>query len=187
MRSALLAATALLILAGCRGADATQANNSMSNISSDQRSPDATAVGSDLSTSTTPVSAEEAKKVMHERHEGMEAIGKSTKSIKRELDGSTPDLAVLRTNAGRINDLAQKAAHWFPTGTGPDAGKTGAKAEIWQDPQDFGTKLGGFQKAAQDFNSAASGNDAGAIKTAFGRLGQSCKACHDKYRKEMKH
>jgi cytochrome c556 len=25
------------------------------------------------------------------------------------------------------------------------------------------------------------------IKAKFGELGQSCKACHDKYRKEMHH
>ena len=177
MRTAfILAAASLVAVAGCRGPDAGQADHNQ-----------ATAGETHLASATAPVSGEEAKKVMHERHEGMEAIGKSAKAIKRELDGSSPDLAVLRSNAGKINELAQKAGHWFPAGTGPDAGKTGAKPEIWQDPKDFSAKVSGLQTAAAAFNSAAAGNDIAAIKDSFGKLGGSCKACHDKYRAEMKH
>ena len=187
MRTALFAAAAFALLAGCRGPDASQANNGQANMSDDQGRPDATATGSTLAQSTTPVTAADARKIMHERHEGMEAIGKATKAIKRELDGSSPDLRVVRTNAGKINDLAQKAGYWFPAGTGPDVGKTGAKPEIWKHPQDFGAKLSDLQKAAQAFNSTVAGSDPAAIKAAFGNLGKSCKACHDTYRSEMKH
>ena len=37
------------------------------------------------------------------------------------------------------------------------------------------------------FNQAAAGNDVAAIKKSFADLGNSCKACHDKYRAEEKH
>lgn len=187
MRIALLVASAsLALVAGCRGPEASQANNSQANISA-EASPDPTAVGSTVASSTTPVSKQDAAKIMHERHEGMEAIGKANKAIKRTLDSGSPDLAAVRTNASKIAELSQKASFWFPAGTGPDVGKTGAKPEIWQDPKDFGAKLGAFQKAAQAFNTTAAGNDADATKAAFGNLGKACKACHDKYRKEMKH
>jgi cytochrome c556 len=124
---------------------------------------------------------------MHERHEGMESIGKSTKAIKRALDASPPDLATVRTGAAQIADLAGKAPGWFPQGTGPDVGKTGAKPEIWQDPKDFASKLHNFQVAAAAFNQAAKSGDAAAVKAKFGDLGGTCKACHDKYRSEMHH
>jgi cytochrome c556 len=66
-------------------------------------------------------------------------------------------------------------------------GKTGAKPDIWQNAQDFSTKLHNFQLAAASFNAAAAGPDAAAIKTRFTELGNTCKACHDKYRAEMHH
>jgi cytochrome c556 len=66
-------------------------------------------------------------------------------------------------------------------------GKTGAKLAIWENPQDFIAKAGDFEKAAQAFGTAAGGNDVAAIKKSFADLGGTCKACHDKYRTEMKH
>lgn len=129
----------------------------------------------------------DATRIMHERHEGMESIGKASKAANRELGGSSPDLAVVRSSADRIATLSRQASNWFPAGTGPQAGNTGAKPEIWRSPRDFGVKLSAFQKAALAFNAAARGNDVGAIKLRFAELGQTCKACHDRYRKEMKH
>jgi len=134
-----------------------------------------------------PVKGQDAVRIMHERHEGMETIGKTTKALKRELDGSSPDMAKVRAGAAQIADLSRKASGWFPAGTGPDVGKTGAKPEIWQNEQDFATKLRAFQEAANAFNAAAASGDVNAIKAKFGEMGQACKACHDKYRSEMHH
>jgi cytochrome c556 len=136
---------------------------------------------------TGPVSGQQALTIMHERHEGMETIGKSAKAIKRELDGASPDMAAVSAGAAQIADLSRKASGWFPAGTGPDIGKTGAKPEIWQNQQDFAANLHAFQEAAKAFNVAAMSGEVDPIKAKFGELGQSCKACHDKYRKEMHH
>jgi cytochrome c556 len=125
--------------------------------------------------------------VMHARHEGMESIGRANKAINRELQGSSPDLTVVRLSAGQIARLSRQASHWFPQGTGPDVGKTGAKPEIWKDPKDFTAKLATFQRAAQAFNATSAGNDMDAIKSRFADLDGACKSCHDKYRAKMKH
>jgi cytochrome c556 len=134
-------------------------------------------------------SKDQLMSVMHERHEGMETIGKNFKALNREMGGSSPDLGVVRTSATTINQLAYKASNWFPAGTGPELGKTGAKPEIWQtqNQKDFAIKLHDFQVAALRFNAAASGNDPSATKARFAELGGACKACHDKYRMEMHH
>ena len=132
-------------------------------------------------------SRDQALKIMHERHEGMETIGKSAKAINRELAGGSPNLATVRASAAAISNLSRKASGWFPKGTGPELGKTGAKPEIWQNWTDFTAKLHNFQAAAKMFNAAAASGDAGAIKARFGDLGGTCKACHDKYRAEMHH
>lgn len=125
--------------------------------------------------------------VMHTRHEGMESIGKANKAIARELKGGSPDMTVVRLSAGQIAKLSRQASGWFPQGSGPELGKTGAKPEIWQNQKDFASKLHNFQVAAQAFNSAAAGNDMNATKARFADLGGACKACHDKYRSEMHH
>ena len=87
---------------------------------------------------------------MHERHEGMETIGKAIKALHRELDAASPDLDVDPRPTAKMARPARKVSGWFPAGTGPDVGKTGAKPEIWQEQDDFAAKLDAtFQAAAQ--------------------------------------
>jgi len=138
-----------------------------------------------LAAATLP--KDKALAVMHDRHEGMETIGKTNKVLHRELDSATPNLGVVRQSAAQLQQLSRKASGWFAAGTGPELGKTGAKPEIWQDPKDFSAKLAAFQKAAQMFNDAARRGDLAAIKARYGDLGGTCKACHDKYRMDMHH
>jgi cytochrome c556 len=135
----------------------------------------------------TKVSGAKAAQVMHERHEGMETIGKAFKALRREFDSSSPSVPTVRASAVQMANLAKRSSGWFPAGTGPDIKKTGAKSEIWQNPQDFSAKLSAFQKAALVFNAAAASGDMNTAKARYGDLGGTCKACHDKYRTEMHH
>ncbi len=182
------AAGACAFLAGCGGPQTSQANNAQANISNESRDENAaTASNAAVMLAMKSVSGPETAKVMHERHEGMETIGKANKAIKRALDSGSPNMTAVRAGAAQIADLSRKASGWFPAGTGPEVGKTGAKPEIWQNPQDFASKLRNFQSAAAAFNHAAMSGDVNLIKGKFGELGQACKACHDKYRSEMHH
>ena len=124
----------------------------------------------------------QALRIMHERHEGMETIGKATKVINREFKARSPNLGAVRASSAQIARLSARVPGWFPPGTGPDVGKTHAKAEIWQKPDDFRAKALDFRRAALAFNAAARGRDVNAMKAAFGNLGKACKACHDPYR-----
>jgi cytochrome c556 len=136
-----------------------------------------------------PLSRGQALAIMHERHEGMETIGKNFKLLTRELHGGAPNLGAVRKSSATVNQLAQKASGWFPAGTGREVGKTGARPEIWlpQNKADFAAKLHNFQVAAPRFNAAAAGNDIGSIRARFTDLTGTCKACHDKYRMDMHH
>jgi cytochrome c556 len=188
MRSIIGACLLCVAVTACGGPQTSQANNAQANISEGARPAD-TASATAVSNATETVTGDKAKEVMHERHEGMETIGKQAKAITRELSGGSPNLGTVRMAAGKIAELSAKASGWFPAGTGPDVGKTGAKPAIWQpeNQQDFAKKLSDFQKAAQAFNNDASGNDVNTIKADFAKLGGACKACHDKYRSEMHH
>jgi cytochrome c556 len=90
----------------------------------------------------------------------------------------------VRKSAATIHAFAPQIPSLFPPGTGPDAGKTDAKAEIWQKPDDFLAKSRDFTAAARAFNAAAQGSDLTAIRAAHGTMGKTCKACHDLYREE---
>src|SRR5689334_3020582 len=142
MRLMLLSAAASLSLAACGGPQSSQANNVQANISNEAR-PQETATSSAVTMASvpmSPVTGDQAKALMHERHEGMETIGKASKAIHDQLQASSPDVGVIRSSAAKIADLSQKASGWFHAGTGPDVAKTGAKPEIWQNPQDFSAK-----------------------------------------------
>jgi cytochrome c556 len=185
-----ITAAACALLAACGGPQTSQANNASANVSNDSRTTDnATANASNgMAMLAVPsVSGAAAVKVMHARHEGMETIGKDFKALHREFDSPTPNLAIIRTAAGQITGLSREASGWFTAGTGPEVGKTGAKPEIWQDPKDFAAKLAAFQRAAAAFNATTTHNDVAQMKARYADLGNSCKACHDKYRSEMHH
>jgi cytochrome c556 len=174
----------IVILSGCGGPTTSQANNAQTNLGKD--SGDLNQATSNLE---ARVSLGDAARIMHSRHEGMETIGKDFKALHREFDSGTPDLALVRTAAGQIAGLSRQASGWFPEGTGPELGKTGAKPEIWlpQNKADFAAKLEAFQRAAAAFSATTTRNDVAAMKTRYADLSGTCKACHDKYRTDMHH
>ena len=179
MRNALLAAAATVaLLTGCRESADAPANNAALNNSPVFPVTD----DNPAAVAPAPATKEEALKLMHERHEGMEDIGDAFKVLGREMKADAPNLEAVRANAATVARLAPEVSKWFPAGTGPDVGKTRAKAEIWQKPEDFAAKRIAFQNAAKAFDAAAKGNDVAAIKASFGELGKTCKACHDPYR-----
>jgi cytochrome c556 len=188
MRSTLLmTAAAFVMIAGCNKSDDEALGNTAANSNQVLPITDADANAANATTAalpTEPVAKERAAAFMHERHEKYEALGDAMKAVSRELKGAKPDLAVVRKNAGIINAFAPQIPGLFPPGTGPDAGKTEAKAAIWQKPDDFVAKSRDFTAAAKAFNAAAQGSDRAAIRAAHAAMGKTCKACHDLYRAE---
>ncbi|MDD3354327.1 cytochrome c [Zoogloea sp.] len=74
----------------------------------------------------------------------------------------------------------------YGPGTDKDIGaqKTRLKPEFFQQ-QDEVRKLGmAFVKEANELQKVAASGDVAAIKAQFGKTGESCKACHDKFRKD---
>ena len=171
-------------LSGCGGQQTSQGDKVQANVSaaSEESQPAAANL-------QARVSAGDIPKVMHARHEGMETIGKNNKVVVRELQGGSPDVATVRAAAATIAKLSMEASAWFPEGTGPESGKTGAKPDIWkpENKADFAAKLHDFQIAAPAFANSTAGTDVNAMKARFKTMSGTCKACHDKYRTEMHH
>ena len=182
-RHFLFAATAgFALLAACNQSQDGNAALAEANASGNEASAAVeNAVGN---SNATPLQKEQALALMKERHENYERIGDAMKVLGREIKGDSPDLAQVRGSADTIAQLAPQVKTWFPAGTGPDVGKTEAKAEIWQKPEDFAAKARDFEQAAARFQTAARGTDVAAIRAAHGDLGKSCKGCHDLYREK---
>lgn len=72
----------------------------------------------------------------------------------------------------------------FVPGTDKGTGwePTRAKPEIWTEQQKLGQVAGAFVKEANEMAKVAAGGDAAAVKAQFGKLGETCKGCHDKFR-----
>ena len=178
---AIAATTALLI--ACR--DQTTKGNAAANVSAANSEAPANAVAS-ANPLGAPVDAATAKKLMHERHEAMEKIGKATKSASRELKSDAPNMDAVKAAAATIAQASQNVGTLFPPGSGPEAGKTHALPAVWEKPEDFAAKAHDFQQAATAFDAAAKSGDVAATKARFEALGKTCKACHDGYRAKDK-
>lgn len=119
------------------------------------------------------------------RSDNYKDLGKNFKVLLDNSKLGTPDMAAVSAAAAKVNEYAGLMGTWFPPGTGPEAGKTEAKATIWTERADFDAKLTDLQTEAAKLVTAT-GTDAAAFKAQFGPTGGKCKACHDVYREEDK-
>ena len=71
---------------------------------------------------------------------------------------------------------------WQAFGPGTEGGK--AQPAIWSDNAKFKAASEKMQLAVVDLNKAAQSGDLENIKKAFGATGQTCKGCHDDFRKK---
>jgi cytochrome c556 len=91
------------------------------------------------------------------------------------------DAKAFQTRVDRTAYMATIVPETF--GPGTDAGApTKAKKEIWSNQAEFQKLMKDMQDKTAALAVAAKTNDLEKIKPAFGAAGQSCKACHDKYK-----
>ena len=67
---------------------------------------------------------------------------------------------------------------------GSDKGNTKSKPEIWTDKDKFAAAVSKSQDDVLKLAAAGKSGNLDQIKTAVGAVGQSCKGCHDAYRKD---
>ena len=170
VRTACIAFGAIVLLS-CSASKSNQANAASNSVAASAE------------TRTPPkLTHDQALALMKQRSDNMKAMGDAAGKVGKSFQSGSPDLNVIKQAAAQIASLAPKVVSWFPAGTGPDVGKTRAKAEIWQKPEDFASKAHDFSQAVMDFNDAAKLGDMNRIKVTFGAMGKTCKACHDLYR-----
>jgi cytochrome c556 len=158
--------------------------------------PDALAGKKDKAPKTEPAAAPAApaapaaqgpaKAAYDYRHEVFESLGKHMKSLsffaKGTLEPRTPDLVA---HATAIHQMSTLVPALFPAGSGPDAvPETEALASIWTDPAGFAARSEALQTESAALVEIAKGGDIEAFKAQLGKVGGTCGACHDGFRKD---
>jgi cytochrome c556 len=170
----LAAVAAVIVTAACNGGG--ESNNSSSATTDAQENQ---IVQNVVSGAATPA---DHRAVMKARHDHYEEMGRAMKGIGDQLKAGSPDMAVIQRHADTVAGFGPQIPGWFPAGSGPEAGKTRAKAEIWSDGATFTAATQRFQQASTQFQAAARGGDVAAVRAALPALRESCSNCHDKFR-----
>ena len=89
--------------------------------------------------------------------------------------------------AARSADVIALVSHLPFAGfvPGSDKGETRAKPEIWAEQARFKERAEKMQDAVGKLAAAAKTGTVENLKAAFGPAAQTCKACHDDFRKEL--
>ena len=67
---------------------------------------------------------------------------------------------------------------------GSNVGNTKAKPTVWTDKEKWNAEVTRSQEAVAKLAAAGKTGNADQIKSAVGAVGQSCKSCHDEFRKD---
>lgn len=92
--------------------------------------------------------------------------------------------SVMETNAVRLEQLADMMGDYLSVDTRKFDVETGAKDKIWDNFSDVETKVMALKTAAQGLQAAVKAGDESAYRGAIGKIGASCKSCHDDYKKD---
>jgi cytochrome c556 len=112
----------------------------------------------------------------------MTIMGNHVGRVGAMANGRVPfDAKAAADSAALLETLSRLP--WEAFGPGTDKGETRALPAIWAEQAKFKEGSDKLQGETAKLNAAAKTGNLDAIKTAFGAVGQSCKACHDAYQK----
>ncbi|MGE5216068.1 MAG: c-type cytochrome [Chloroflexota bacterium] len=116
--------------------------------------------------------------VIKERQALMKSNSADAKAIKAAVDAK--DYATIETKAKDIMGNAEKIPSLFPKGS--TVGKTKAKPEIWEKPDQFAAMPKKLGKAASELAAAAKAGNEADVNVKVKALGAVCNSCHKEFR-----
>lgn len=118
---------------------------------------------------------------IEDRQAAMKEVGDSMKALAQILQGKQEfDVAVVKSNADNMAEQFEKARELFPEGSDTGEKETWAKPEIWQSNDEF---VAVFDDAIDAAHAVAAVNSMDELKAGMGKLGGTCKSCHEKFRR----
>jgi cytochrome c556 len=106
--------------------------------------------------------------------------------IKANIDGTyNKDQVIQAANVIQaIANSGMGVLYQPATNKGKGWKETRVKAELFTDKEGVGKVAMAFNKEANEMAKIAATGDAAAVKAQFGKLGEACKGCHEKFREE---
>lgn len=99
------------------------------------------------------------------------------------VNGRVPfDAKVAAENAAIVETMSKLP--WAAFGPGTDKGDTRALPDIWKEQDAFKASADKMQAEIGKLVAATKTGNLDSVKAAFGAAGQTCKACHDDFRKD---
>jgi cytochrome c556 len=134
-----------------------------------------------VGTATVALSSPESTAAIKARQESMEGIGDAMGALAAIAKGEAPfDAAVVKEKAGVIATNLKEASAHFPEGSAEGDVETRALPEIWSEGSDFQERIETAQTEAKTLQAVS---EEPAFRPALGKLGNSCKNCHQMYRR----
>jgi len=130
-----------------------------------------------IALSATATTATEA---IEQRKKEMEGVRDGILALSAIAKKEQPfDADVVRSNAEKIAGHLEEAEELFPEGSDTGDATTAAKPEIWTDRKNFDTIMASSHQTAVELQSVT---EQSAFPAALGKLGNTCKSCHDLYK-----
>lgn len=122
------------------------------------------------------------------RQSAYHTLAWSMARIKANVEGTyNKDQVVEAANVIQAVANSKMGALFQPnTASGKGWKETRVKPEFFkpESRDEIGRIGGAYVKEANEMAKVAAAGDLNAVKAQFGKLGESCKACHDKFRKD---
>jgi cytochrome c556 len=118
------------------------------------------------------------------RQSAFQVIAWNNGRVKANVEGQYNKEDVLKS-ANTIAALANSGlGALFAPGTEQGKGwhDTSTKPELFKDSKRAAELFGNFNKEANELARLAAAGDPAAVKEQFGKLGKTCKACHDDFK-----
>jgi len=138
-----------------------------------------------LMVSATVISAAEeinSDAVIKYRQGVMKAQGGLMAAMAQIVRGKVRYDARLPAYAQALQGIIKDIPEMFPEDS--DFGETDAKAEIWENSEEFRNASDKAANAAETFQKTVASGEKKAIGRQFKELADACKGCHKKFRKE---
>lgn len=135
-----------------------------------------------LFATVTVAQAAEPENYIKYRQAMMKAIGGHMGASTQILRGRVPEQQDLVMHARALADLSKDLTRVFPEGS--DFGETQAKIEIWDNWDDFKAAANQARDATAAFAEAAATGDMAKAAQAQRKVGESCKGCHEDFRRK---
>lgn len=134
----------------------------------------------------SPASSEKHAKAATKYRQAMfQLVSSNMGPLGGMAKGALPfDESVMMTNAIRLEQLADMMTDYLSVDTRKFDVDTGAKDAVWESFTDVEGKVTALKEAAMGLQAAVKSGDEGTYRGAIGKVGASCKSCHDDYKKD---